>query len=80
MNHAKQYAPDMSSERAHLLLILRLEAKSLYRSPAGRHFYETKSVIWAGSGPVGNTEKIIWADYEQLLRAFFLCFHGQKNA
>jgi hypothetical protein len=40
-------------------------------------------VIWAGFGPIGNTEKKVWADYEQLLRAeklhninlrFFLIF------
>ena len=31
--------------------------KSLYRSPAGRHFYGTENVIWAGFEPVGNTEK-----------------------
>ena len=33
--------------------------KSLYRSRAGRHFYGTENVIWAGFGPVGNTEKKI---------------------
>jgi hypothetical protein len=26
-------------------------------------------------GPTGNTEKKNWADYEQLLRAVFSCFH-----
>ena len=31
--------------------------KSLYRSCAGRHFYETENEIWAAFGPVGNTEK-----------------------
>ena len=31
--------------------------KSLYRSRAGRHFYGTENEIWAGFGPVGNTEK-----------------------
>ena len=31
--------------------------KSLYRSRAGRHFYGTENVIWAGIGPIGNTEK-----------------------
>ena len=34
-------------------------------------------MIWADFGPVGNTEKKIGADYEQLLRAVFSCFHGQ---
>ena len=43
-------------------------------------FYGTENEIWAGFGPVGSTEKkIFWANYEQLLRAVFLCFHGQKN-
>ena len=28
--------------------------------------------IWADFWLVGNTEKKIWADYEQLLRAVFL--------
>ena len=51
--------------------------KSLYRRP--RHFYETENEIWAGFGPVGNTEKKLGADYEQLLRVFFSCFQGQKN-
>ena len=32
-------------------------AKSLYRSRAGRHFFETENMIWAGFGPIGNTEK-----------------------
>ena len=30
-------------------------------------------------GLVGNTEKYFWANYEQLLRAVFSCFQGQKN-
>ena len=54
-------------------------AKSLYRSPEGSHFYGTEYEIWADFGPVGNTEKKNWADYEQLLRPFFSCFRGQKN-
>ena len=42
--------------------------KSLYRSRAGSHFYGTEYEyeIWADFGPVGNTEKKCWADYEQL--------------
>ena len=55
------------------------QPKSLYRSRAGRHFNGTENVIWAGFGPVGNTEKKFGVDYEQLLRAVFSCFHGQKN-
>ena len=27
-----------------------------------RHFYGTENVIWAGFGPIGNTEKK-WVDY-----------------
>ena len=53
--------------------------KSLYRSCAGRYFYGTENEIWAGFGLVGNTEKRLGADYEQLLRVFFSCFQGQKN-
>ena len=40
-----------------LMLFHKGEAKSLYRNCAGRHFYETENEIWAGFGPVGNTEK-----------------------
>ena len=32
-------------------------AKSLHKRRAGRHFYGTENEIWAGFGPVGNTEK-----------------------
>ena len=32
-------------------------AKSLYKSRAGRHFYGIENEIWAGFGPIGNTEK-----------------------
>ena len=37
------------------------------------------SEIWAGFGPVCNTEKKIWADYEQLLRVLFFMFSGAKK-
>ena len=43
-----------------------------------RNCYGTEIEIWAGFGPVGSIEKTIWVDYEQLLRAVFSCFHGQK--
>ena len=46
----------------------RARPKSSYRSRAGRHFFGTENMIWAGLGPIGNTEKKVWADYEQLLR------------
>ena len=49
------------------------------QSCPGSHFYGTEYEIWADFGPVGNTEKNVWADYEQLLRAFFSCFHGKKK-
>ena len=42
-------------------------------------FYGTKIEIWAGFGPIGITEKKIWADYEQLLRVFFSVFRGETN-
>ena len=51
--------------------------KSLYRSRAGSNFYGTEYEIQADFGPVGNTEKKNWADYEQLLRSFFSCFQWQ---
>ena len=56
-----------------------MRPKSLYRRRSGKHFYGTENVIWAGFGLVGNTEKKIGADYEQILRAVFSCFHGQKK-
>ena len=37
-------------------------------------FYGTGIEIWAGFGQVGNTEKKIWADYEQLLMPLFHVF------
>ena len=36
-------------------------------------FYGTGIEIWAGYGPIGNTEKIVWDDYEQLLRVVKTC-------
>ena len=32
-------------------------------------------MIWAGFGPIGNTEKKVWANYEQL----FCMFSGGKK-
>ena len=46
-------------------------AKSLYRSRAGGRFYGTENYIWAGFGPIGNTEEKNWDDYQQLLRKKF---------
>ena len=42
-------------------------------------FYGTEVKIWAGFGSVGNTEKEIGADNEQLLRSIFSCFQGQNS-
>ena len=56
-----------------------LVPKSLHRSHSGSHFRGTEYEIWADFGPVGNTEKKLGADYEQLQRAFFSSFHGKKN-
>ena len=50
-----------------------------YLARAGSYFYGTEYEIWADFGPVGSTEKKMGADYEQLLRAVFLCLLGQKK-
>ena len=50
----------------------------MYVLRPGRQSYGTENEIWAGFGPVGNTKKKLGADYEQLLRAVFSCFLGQK--
>ena len=42
-------------------------------------FYGTGIKIWAGFGPVGITEKKIWANYEQIFRPVFSSFRGQKK-
>ena len=60
------------------MVITRSHPKSLYRSGAGRHFYGTVNVIWAGFGSVGNTEKKVKADCEQLLKAVFYVLMGKK--
>jgi len=46
----------------------------------GDIFMERENVFSAGFGPVGKSEKkSAWADYEQLFRAVFPCFQGQKK-
>ena len=50
------------------VLGLRMQPKSLERSPAVGDFYGTRIEIWAGFGPV-----------RQLLRPVFSCFHEQKK-
>ena len=54
-------------------------AKSLERSPAVGDFYGTGIEIWAGFGPIGSTEKRVWADYMQLLWVVFHVFMGKKK-
>ena len=49
-------------------------AKSLYISQAVSNFYGTEIEIWAGFGPVGITEKKIWA----FLGRFFQVFMGKN--
>ena len=43
------------------------------------NFYGTEIKFWAGFGPVVNTEKQNWANYEQLLMSIFSCFQGKKK-
>ena len=47
--------------------------KSLYISHGVTNYYGTEIEISAGFGPFRSTERKVWADYEQLLTAFF--FH-----
>ena len=42
------------------------------------NFYGTGIEIWAGFGPVGNTEKK-WVNYEQAFRVVFYVFKIKKN-
>ena len=49
-----------------------MQAKSLYISHAVSNFYGTGIEIWAGFGPVGNTEK-------KSFEGGFFMFHGEKN-
>ena len=53
------------------------QVKSHYIEVA--QYYGTEYEIWADFGPVGNTEKKFWADYEQLLRAVFSCFQEENG-
>ena len=39
-----------------MLTVALFYSKSLYRSRGESHFYGTEYEIWAGFGPVGNTE------------------------
>ena len=54
-------------------------SKVIIANSRGGRFLLKISEIWVGFGPVGNNEKKMGTDYEQLLRAFFLCFQGKKS-
>jgi hypothetical protein len=43
------------------------------------NFYGAEIKIWAGFGPVGNTEKKMGPVMCKFLRSVFLCFQGQKK-
>ena len=52
---------------------------SLYRNCAGSHFYgKNVRFVWLWAD-CQYSKKKSGADYEELLRAVFSCFHGQKN-
>ena len=53
-----------------------MNSKSWYRSHTERHFYGTENVIWAGFGPVSNTEKKEWATFEGI---FFMFSWAKKQ-
>ena len=80
----KRLAEFPNKKLDHLLIIIQnVHFKTPNFSPLTKYirravsnFYRTD--IWAGFGPVGSTEKN-GANYEQLLRTVFSCFHGQKT-
>ena len=49
------------------------------RSPTGRHFYGTENEIWAGFGPVGNTEKKWGPIMSNFSERLFHVFMGKKK-
>ena len=55
------------------------QTKSLYRSRAGRHVYGTENEIWAGFGPVGNTEKKVLGRLGPTFEGGFFMFSGSKK-
>ena len=50
--------------------------KSLYRNPTGRRFYGTENEIWAGFGPVGNTEKKVLGQLRATFEGSLFMFSG----
>ena len=51
----------------------------LYISCVVSNFYETEIEIWAGFGPVGNTEKKLGPIMTNFWGRFFHVFVGKKN-
>ena len=41
------------------------------------HIYNMKNQLWAGLSSQASTEKIVWANYVQFMRAFFFVFVGK---
>ena len=63
-------------ERSGIFLLL---PKSLYISPAVTNFYGTEIEIFAGFGPVGNTEKKILGPIISNFVGIFFLFLWAKN-
>ena len=66
--------------------LVNLDYLIIAQSWTGSYFYGTEYEIWGDFGPVGNTEKKIVADFEQLLRLVFSmllwakkCYLKKKN-
>ena len=53
--------------------------KSLYISRAVSNFYGTEIKIWAGFGPVGNTEKNLGPIMSNFEVVFFCVFRGENK-
>ena len=51
-----------------------IQAKSFCISREVNNFFETEIQIWAGFGPIGDTEKKIGDDCEQLSEGGFFMF------
>ena len=53
----KEKVTDQESEEEYSPFSQHMQAKSLYRSRRGSHFYGKEYEIWVDFGPVGSTEK-----------------------
>ena len=56
----KEKVTDQESEEEYSPFSQHMQAKSLYRSRGGSHFYGKEYEIWIDFGPVGSTEKKNW--------------------